>query len=408
MEKYAELIYVDVDNGKTKQSNKFYKMKQSGDKILVEYGRVGKNPQYAEYELYEWDKLLTSKVKKGYKDVTSLRSETKSVNNFIDITDKEVNDLINILQNYSKKSIQQNYTISSESVTEAMVEEAQKVIDNITKLINIGQKSEQVNKLLLELYKIIPRQMKDVRSYILKNDITNQKELEVAQKLIGDEQSTLDVMRQQVEGNKLNKKASESSNKVNILDAMGLEIKPITDKSVIENIKSLMGPEANHFFRAFEVENKKTRNNFNNFVAKSKNKAIKLFWHGSRNENIFGIIDLGLLIRPAGAIHSGSMFGDGIYMANKFKKSLGYTSFRGSYWANGNDNRAFLFLFECHIGNQLNIYKHDSSCYKLSKNILSKDNFDSVYAHGGADLRNDEFIMYDPNQVTIKYLIEIK
>jgi hypothetical protein len=33
----------------------------------------------------------------------------------------------------------------------------------------------------------------------------------------------------------------------------------------------------------------------------------------------------GLLIRPSGAI-SGSMFGDGIYFADKAQKSIGYSS----------------------------------------------------------------------------------
>jgi len=31
-----------------------------------------------------------------------------------------------------------------------------------------------------------------------------------------------------------------------------------------------------------------------------------------------------------------------------------------------------------------------------------------VYAHGGADLRNDEFIIYDGKQCTIAYLIEFQ
>jgi poly [ADP-ribose] polymerase len=113
------------------------------------------------------------------------------------------------------------------------------------------------------------------------------------------------------------------------------------------------------------------------------------------------------MIRPSGAVYTGSMFGDSLYFASKSQKSIGYTSLRGSYWANGGDNKAFLALFDVHIGEQKHIYKHDSSCYKLNYKDLQAEGFDSVYAHGGADLRNDEFMVYSPQQCTISHLIEI-
>lgn len=102
------------------------------------------------------------------------------------------------------------------------------------------------------------------------------------------------------------------------------------------------------------------------------------------------------------------MFGDGCYWADKFLKSYGYTSGRGSYWAKGNSDSAFLGIFEVHVGEQKHIYRHDSSCTRLSASVLKKDNYDSVFAHGGADLRNNEYITYNTNQSTIKYLVEVK
>jgi hypothetical protein len=38
---------------------------------------------------------------------------------------------------------------------------------------------------------------------------------------------------------------------------------------------------------------------------------------------------------------------------------------------------------------------------------LKKDGFDSVFAKGGADLRNNEFIVYNGAQCTVSHLIEI-
>jgi poly [ADP-ribose] polymerase len=115
----------------------------------------------------------------------------------------------------------------------------------------------------------------------------------------------------------------------------------------------------------------------------------------------------GLLIRPSGAVHTGSMFGDGIYFADKAQKSIGYSSLRGSYWAHGGDNKAFLALFDVHLGNQKEILHHTSSCYSLSDKVLKTEGFDSVFAKGGADLRNNEYIIYQPEQCTVSHLIEI-
>jgi poly [ADP-ribose] polymerase len=113
----------------------------------------------------------------------------------------------------------------------------------------------------------------------------------------------------------------------------------------------------------------------------------------------------GLLIRPSNAVYSGSMFGDGIYFADKFQKSFGYTSGRGSYWAGGSANECVLALYDVHVGEQKKIKRHNSDCYKLCANVLDKEGFDSVFAEGGIDLRNNEYITYKSGQSTIKYLV---
>ena len=39
--------------------------------------------------------------------------------------------------------------------------------------------------------------------------------------------------------------------------------------------------------------------------------------------------------------------------------------------------------------------------------VLKKDGYDSVFAMGGADSSNNEFIVYKPEQCTITHLVEI-
>lgn len=358
--RYAKLIHVSVDNGMTDNSNKVYIMEELSDgRIKCEYGRVGKNMTTVYKSKHEWDKILREKTsaKKGYTDVTELLAEpvvdeTKPTNNKVDnIKDAIVRKLVDELMSFANKSIQRNYKVTQESVSEQQVNAAQEVINAISGLLVLGVDKKHINDMLLKLYTIIPRRMDNVKNH-----------------LIGD---------------------------VN------------TDADTLELIKKLMGPNVNQMKKVFKVVNKKTQVRFDNHFQKAAVKKRRLYWHGSRNENWFNILQTGLLIRPSGAVHTGSMFGDGIYFADKAQKSIGYTSLRGSYWAHGGDNKAFLALFDVHLGNQKEILHHDSSCYKLSDSVLKKDGYDSVFAKGGADLRNNEYIVYRPEQCTVSHLIEI-
>jgi poly [ADP-ribose] polymerase len=262
---------------------------------------------------------------------------------------------------------------------------------------------------------VIPRKMDDVRDHLIER-ADDKADIDWVSQFLASEQDTLDTMAGQVKLLKQQQDASGEadeigevdSDDITILEQMGLKAEVEVNQEAIDLVTKLMGSNADKISKIIKVKNEKTQRNFDKHYAKAKVKKRKLYWHGSRNENWFNIVQTGLMIRPSGAIHTGSMFGDGIYFANKSQKALGYTSMRGSYWASGSSNKGYLALFDVHTGNQKHITNHDYSCYSLSKAKLAVDGFDSVYAHGGADLRNDEFIAYDSNQCTIAYLIELK
>ncbi|KAH7012094.1 poly polymerase catalytic domain-containing protein [Microdochium trichocladiopsis] len=50
----------------------------------------------------------------------------------------------------------------------------------------------------------------------------------------------------------------------------------------------------------------------------------RLLWHGTPLDSLLGILDLGLQIRRRGASFTGTMFGNGIYLADCSSKSAGY------------------------------------------------------------------------------------
>jgi poly [ADP-ribose] polymerase len=425
--RYAKLIHVSVDNGKTDNSNKIYIMEELSDgRIKCEYGRVGKSLTTEYKPSNKWDSVLKQKLSKtkGYTDVTELtvttelvHTSTKTDNKIEAIKDTVVRALVEQLMSYANQSIKRNYKVTQEAVSEKQVEAAQEVLNSISSLIKIGVNIKDVNDLLLKLYTVIPRKMDNVKNHLM-NQINDKDSLEKAQQLLNNEQSTLDTMAGQVQLIKQQKEAAEEAakesegkkkNKKNfsILDSMGLAIEVENDKDTLDLIKKLMGPNVNQMKKVYKVVNVKTQAKFDTHMKNVEVKKKRLYWHGSRNENWFNILQTGLLIRPSGAVHTGSMFGDGIYFADKAQKSIGYTSLRGSYWAHGGDNKAFLALFDVHLGKQKEILHHTSSCYSLSKKVLDKEGYDSVFAKGGADLRNNEYIVYNPAQCTVSHLIEI-
>lgn len=411
----AKLIFVSAAN-----NNKFYDMTENPDgSITSVWGRVDVTSTTTHYPVgkKKWETLLKSKLKKGYVDVTELRSVEATKSDFAVIGMPAVASIVKELQSYANKSVKQNYTISSEAVTPQMVVAAQAVMDNLVPMLVVGKGTKAVNEQLLELYRVIPRKMKktyfhliDERNPSMKDmpvDRITQKNLSEIQRLIANEQATLDVMGGQVKVVSAQKKSGKSDKAQNILDAMGLAIEIPSDRD-IHSIKKFLGRNSNQYRKAFRIINKTTQAKFDRALKASKNKTVRNYWHGSRNENWWSIIDSGLLIRPSNAVITGAMFGHGIYFADKAQKSIGYSSLRGSYWSGGNSNKGFLSLFDVHLGNYLKIKHHQSWCYNLNKhNLRKRGNYDSLYAEGGADLRNNEYIVYDGAQCTIKFLVEI-
>lgn len=388
-----KLICVTPNN-----NNKYYYMEDlHNGSFKVSYGRVGASETVLTYPISLWDKKYSEKLKKGYIDVTEKITSVKKTGE-LDISDPDVKDLIQFLMSEAKQSIKRDYQISAEYVTEEQIEEAQAIIDKISNYIQIENTLSStldvsvINNQLRILYSVIPRRMIDTRNYFLKASNT-----QFLYELLQSEQSRLDTLKSQVNINQV------SSDGIT-LEELGFtcELASDEDKELIR--KNTDFKLTNH--RVFKISNKETEAVFNPNHLKTK-----LLYHGSRNENFLSILQTGLKIRPKGVQTTGSMFGDGIYAANKARKSIGYTSLRGSYWASGHSNRAYLAIFEFATGKEWNLL--DSQSWsgwmsRIDESQVKSKGCDSVFAKGGVDLRNDEYVVYNSNQCTIRYLIELK
>lgn len=388
-------------------SNKYYNCFPEGSQFKVQYGRVDSTKTERYYPISKWESQIKSKIKKGYVDITDLKhdlvEEISSANPespYKEIENAAVRAIVEKLQNLARETIQKNYTVKASAVTQDMVDAAQKIIDT---LANSCSTVEEFNDNLLKLFTVIPRKMGNVRGYLANK-------VEDFTQIISKEQDLLDVMRGQIYVKPENEPVETVEKKQQtILEELGLEMEEATADDVAL-IKTLMNESASKFRKAWKVKNLKTQERFDKFVAENDIKDTRLLFHGSRSENFWSIIKTGLVLRPTNAVITGKMLGWGIYFAPRCQKSIGYTSLSGSYWAHGGSNVAYMAIFEVAYGTPYNVYSFDSKYYSLDYNKLQQFCPGATCVHAHADrgmLRNDEIVVYNEDQLTIKYLIEI-
>ncbi|KAG7313699.1 hypothetical protein KOW79_000079 [Hemibagrus wyckioides] len=152
-----------------------------------------------------------------------------------------------------------------------------------------------------------------------------------------------------------------------------------------------------------------------------------LLWHGSRLSNWVGILSQGLRVAPPEAPVTGYMFGKGIYFADMSSKSANYC------FCTGKNNVGLLLLSEVALGNCHELLDADYDADKLPsgkhsikglgqtapdpKNATTLDGVTVplgpgvrtiVGRSGGYTLLYNEFVVYNPAQIRMKYLLRIQ
>lgn len=398
-------------------NNKFYKQTKLDDYYWeAEYGRIGGSVTKVRYPMHTWESKYNEKIRKGYTDNTHLIEsaiEEKNDNKtpYKEIENAAIAEIVDRLQKMARKAISDNYTVSSTIVTQASIDAAQKIINSLVEAKTIAK----FNSLLMELFQVIPRKMSTVTNYVAKKK-------EDFSYIITREQALLDTMKTQVEQDALLKKKqieeAKEKNKENqkentILEELGLVFEEC-DSEDIAKIQMALGDSVDKLRRAWKVTNIQTQKKFDDFVKENEIKETKMLFHGSRNENWWSIISSGLALKPTNAVITGKLYGMGIYFAPKARKSVGYTSLQGSYWARGSSDVGYMALMEVAYGTPYDVYDFNSKYHSLNYNELQKfkKGANCLHAHAGASmgyssLRNDEIVIYKEEQCTIKYLVEI-
>lgn len=152
-----------------------------------------------------------------------------------------------------------------------------------------------------------------------------------------------------------------------------------------------------------------------------------LLWHGSRLSNWVGILSQGLRVAPPEAPVTGYMFGKGIYFADMSSKSGNYC------FASQRSNTGLLLLSEVALGDSNELLAANYEADKLPagkhstkglgqtgpdpRNSVTLDGVTvpmgpgvrtGVGVGGGYSLLYNEFIVYNPAQVRMRYLLRVQ
>ena len=172
----------------------------------------------------------------------------------------------------------------------------------------------------------------------------------------------------------------------------------------------------------FEIED-----NNKNELGNDYKKRILLF-HGTKAENVLGILSKGLIIAPIEAESSGNRYGSGIYLSDQFNKALDYCS----------GDKKYVLVVDTFLDKPFKIGKNNK--FKGIKN-LKKNKYnclinntrvhiteERIYLINGTSVptsivqeKNDgghyydydydydsEYVIYDSKFVNVKYIIELE
>jgi len=206
---------------------------------------------------------------------------------------------------------------------------------------------------------------------------------------------------------------------IEALDNAGVERK-LVERSIKETHASTHTSYSMEVLDVFKLDKHQEDEKFNDLG------NTKLLYHGSRLSNWAGILGQGLRIAPPEAPVTGYMFGKGVYFADMSSKSANYC------WTNRTNNIGLLLICEVALGNPKKLVNADYNADKLATGFNSvqglgriepssaealpsgvhiptgkpkKTNVDNAK---GFTLQYNEFIVYNTNQIKMKYLAKIK
>lgn len=427
--KYAELCLVKptaVSAGKNDRV--ILEEAPDGKTFFLKQGqvgvRVGRNKLRSQTKPIEaWDATMSMYLSRGYTPVPgkTAPAERRNVSvrfssetsGYLPEKTKEAQELVDLLTALARKAVKEAFAenVLVDVPSKEQITKGEEILSYLTehyKEISL----QEFNKVLCTYFATIPRRMKLLGDFLAHGKdrhgrplLEEEKILEKA-KIVAFEKDRLDILKSLISG-----KPEITGLAQTITEANGIEIRGVTDDER-RWICNMLKDNRNKFYRAWRIVNKKTEKNFRKFCEKElleENKGIDHLFHGSRGENFWSIITNGLTINPLNVVITGKAYGQGTYFAPDAVKSLGYTDRNGSKWANGNSSTGFLGIYKVATGKRYNGSQGCDSSLNWHKLQQICPGAHCTWAeHRYSGFMMDEVIVYQDNQSTIEYLVEVK
>lgn len=418
----------------TANSNKYYTIElheyNGRYRVFTDYGRLGvtSTKQVRECDSLfvaenEFEKILKSKLKKGYVEVELAQSTTGSqkAQELIDISQikvvkkstgrKKKSDLDPVIQQFVKQifdeagqklntlvkgDINSDGTSPLGKLSVNQIEKGRSILQEIADIINYKKDRITINDVLSlskEYYANIPK--------VFGRRVTPEKVTIMTPEKISEEMDILKFYEDSLrmgsviyDVDNIDKQYQSLNSDIGILDPNCDKYKEIVDYVI--NSQSNYHSVYLIVKRIFTVKQHKAPD-FDDSMGN-----VKELFHGTRSANMPGILSSRLkLPRQLRGVHiTGAMFGPGIYFASQSTKSSQYSCSRFG----GTVNRyptAFMFLADVALGR---IKKEEYAKYYLQPPA----GYHSVMGVKGKSLLHDEYIIYNEAQQRLRYIIEFE
>ena len=338
--------------------------------------------------------------------------------------DKRVADLVNLI--FDLKSINRTLAeIGYDSrkmplgkLSIATIRQGMEVLKQIESALNSNKKAD-LETLSSRFYSLIPHDFgfQKMANFIINNNEKLKQKVEMLESL-ADMKIATNILEASTEGNPHDEHYKKLNCKLSPLEKTDPVFKTLETyvKNTHGNTHSYYTLEVQDIFRV-DKDGESAR-----FSTSIKNNM--LLWHGSRLTNWVGILSQGLRIAPPEAPVSGYMFGKGVYFADMVSKSANYC------FTSKDNNTGLLLLCDVAVGNYNeklhsdynanNLPKGKNStkgcglCAPPEKSYINLEGCkvplgpgEKVTLNGGY-LQYNEYIVYNTNQIRMKFLLRVK
>lgn len=403
----AYLTCINPNTSGGRGNYKFYQLHQLSDgSVTAYYGRIGQSSGFgAKREIRDpmpswmFEVRKAEKLSKGYVDQTDtyLGGEVSVSDGCTSRHEPNREDnLYNLLLAFAEHRVMQSLVQGTKVSTE-QVKASRSLIDSMGGADTL----ESFNELLLKLMQVSPRNVPSVQRELA--DSTSD-----YGRILDREESLLAAM-EAVASDKDSRK--ERKARPDRFAENGIAVREADERERGKVMSCIPQSLKHRVRRIWHIDPMRQRKRHEAYRAEHNIGAdgVKLMWHGSRNENWCSIVEKSLMLNPNAQI-TGKMFGYGIYfgydeLGNGALKSWNYTSARGTYWAHGRSDTAFMGLYECAYGTP----HYPSRARQFTARELNDLGANCVHAKGSTcGLAHDEVVFFDEAAVCLAYLVEFE